>query len=145
MREFLDENGYSEIFAAMSPYNRAVAESATATASGTRALRARVTFLNMYRQKFYARYAQQLWDAGIRDKGLYQDIAHVANLEHTHGAWRRTLTHRYVATEFANRLGCSPNADAATALQTFVHGMYNGAALAIKEVKVVGGDPSFPQ
>jgi hypothetical protein len=127
-KSYLDDNKQSEIWDAMADYNQAIAASGIEIATGERARRANITFLNKLRFDLFKKWVK----AGV-DPAC---AAHVANLVGTDVAWSSGITQPMLADTLVQRLGWQLNLEGRRRLATVASGLYQGAKDSIKSVHV---------
>ncbi len=133
---YLASTDRSDVQAAGPDYADAVTESAMDIATNERSRERRALHLNGYHIAVYKTLAQRMSDAGIQDSRYYDALKATINRYDTNGAWQRGLTSRRLVITLAKRLNVDPNEAASRMIQTFIRGMYEGAAGAISQVRL---------
>jgi len=126
---YLHQRGRTDIWEAMLPYNKAIAQSATnGCDSSTPAGRGILTFVHSFRADIFITWQKQGYDleaAGRATNRLCTDVA-----------WKERVTAALVATVLSRAVGVDPNEAALLRATAIVIGFYNGAAEAIGQVRI---------
>lgn len=127
---YLEQNGQLEIWDAMLEYNQAIARSAAEIATGKRARRATMGFINELRFGLGKKWIK----AGVD----VECAARVLNRIGTEVSWSKGITLQMLVDVLLRRLGCQLNSEGIFRLQAVLYGLYNGAKEAVKSANLQG-------
>jgi hypothetical protein len=128
-KEYLEEQGRSDIWEAMESYNKAIARSSTlGQTKDTSTGRAYLAFLDSMRMQLFEKWHGQGFDPTC--------VARAANRISAEEAWKKNLTPGYLMLTLCDRLDYEPNDEAQFRLVATIVGLYNGSREALREVKI---------
>jgi hypothetical protein len=130
-RNFLDGRGRPEIWEQCEQYNQSIARSATYGLDETSGMGgARLVKLDTLRIEHFSRACS----AGIDP----ECVARALNRIGTESSWERGVTAGFLAVAISERCGVDLNDDGLFRLSAVVRGFYDGAGVAVDDVKIVG-------